>query len=114
MEPICDYLGNEIKHGMTIKVMRTKPIYGDIKMMKPKKNGKGYFKEKTIFKQPKQCWDCVMECLVEKGDDGKLRYIYDYGDSTVHFLLESIHWGFQKVDLLTIKGISDERPLNAL
>lgn len=107
MKPIHDYLGNEIKHGMTIKVIRTKPIYGDIKIKKRKKSGKGYFKEKIIYKQPEQCWECVMECLVEEGNDGMLRYICSSTHSIISFLLKGIHWGFQEGDLLTIKGISD-------
>jgi hypothetical protein len=111
LAPVFDYLGNEVKEGMTIKIIRTKPIYGDIQVLKPKKNKKGFFKPKTIYKQPKECWETIGEYeIVKDSETGVLRYIVNYGESrSVHFFLSNILWGFQKVDILTIKGLSDVR-----
>jgi hypothetical protein len=107
---IYDYLGNEIKEGMTVKVIRTKPIFGDLQLLKPKKNGKGFFKPKTIYKEQKECWHCVSEYEVIKGKDGALRYIVDYGQfGDIHWLLSNINWGLQEHDLITIKGVSDSK-----
>jgi hypothetical protein len=109
LAPVFDYLGNEVKEGMTIKIIRTKPIYGDIQILKPKKNKKGFFKPKIIYKQPKECWETIGEYEVVKDiETGVLRYIVDYEESgQIHFFLSNILWGFQKADILTIKGISD-------
>lgn len=111
---MTDYLGNEIKEGVVIKIIRTKPIFCDVSIIKFKKNGKGYFKKKVVKKAPKKCWEQVGdECLVTKDDDGTMRYIIDGGDcGTISMLLDEIMWFNDPNKLLTIKGISDMPPKN--
>ena len=40
-KPMTDYLGNEIKDGMTIRIIRTKPMFGDIR-----------YKNRVIYLKP--------------------------------------------------------------
>jgi len=86
---MIDYLGNKIKHGMIIKIIRTTPSFLN--------DGN---------------WYCVGEWDVVKCGDGKIRYGLPYSENDLNFLflLEGIEWGFSDGDLLTIKGISDEQP----
>lgn len=110
---VCDYLGNEIKEGMTIKIIRTKPIWSEMQMCVTTGNGK-MEKKGEVVKAPEKIWECVDEWPVVKGDDGTLRYIVDFGSvGSIHLLLSGIEWGRQKQDLITIKGISDAEPENA-
>lgn len=109
---VCDYLGNEIKEGMIIKIIRTKPIWSDIQMLVTTGDGRTERKGEPV-KAPEKIWECVGEWPVVKGDDGKLRYVVDFGEyGSIACLLSGIEWGIQKQDLITIKGVSDLEPEN--
>lgn len=110
---VCDYLGNEIKEGMTIKIIRTKPIWSEMQMWVTTGNGKMEKRGETV-KAPEKIWECIGEWPVVRGADGNLRYIVDYGSAgSIHWLLSKIDWGRQKQDLIAIKGVSDTEPENA-
>jgi hypothetical protein len=92
---------------MTIRIIRTKPIWSEMQIWAITNNGK-MEKKGEVIKPLEKIWECVGEYLIIKVDGGELKYVVDYGnDGSIAFSLSEIEWGIQKQDLITIKGISD-------
>jgi hypothetical protein len=113
MQTIYDYLGNEIKEGMVIKIISVKPINLINKMFAIKKQSTGEFIKsfKSIKKPVKyiKTWFCLNEFEVVKGNDGLLKFVIIGSHAKIKIPLTAINYNLSKHQLLTIKGISDNK-----
>lgn len=104
MKKIYDYLGNEIKEGMTIQIIETDPFFSSMQLC-VLHNGK-MTKIGEPIEFPKNTWIIKEEYLIVSNND-KLYYrktglgvVYDWDLSMLEF-------GLQSTDKIAIKGISD-------
>ena len=101
---VYDYLGNEIKEGMTVKIINTKPIWSEMQKYKTTKKGLKRVGKKVIA--PDKIWNCAGEYPIVKNKSGQLQYVID----DCYLLLSGLSCGLQDHSLITIKGISDIEP----
>ena len=106
-KPVYDYMGNQIKEGMIIKIIRTRPFFSEYTPCVLKK-GKITQTGETI-KFPEKCWKCVGEWKVVKKDN-KLYYCVRFNEVETFFHLPMLEFWKQPGDLIAIKGISDIQP----
>lgn len=107
---IRDYLGNEIKDGMTIKIIRTKPMFVEMQMYAPNNDGIMISHGEPI-KIPDKIWETVCEYKITKDDDYGLLCTVSSGDGiSIMRKLSGTPSMLQQGDLITISGVSDTEP----
>lgn len=105
MENMTDYLGNEVKSGMNVVIIRTKPLFRDSFLLNIKTGKMNLFR-----KAKKECWEILHE--YEMFDcDGILMCKSKVGEYTLIESTFALTFGLQPNDIITIKGISDKRKL---
>ncbi|MDO6737117.1 hypothetical protein [Wenyingzhuangia sp. 2_MG-2023] len=105
MENLTDWKGNKITAGQTLVLVRTKPIFGEMKLMLFD------FKEKMMEQigetivSPKHIWELGGEFKVWEDKRGTLFYTLKEDDYKCHIQLSSLFWMNNAV--VCIKGVSD-------
>ena len=98
-----DYLGNEIKEGMTLKVIRTRVPY----VVSGYWNGSEHV---VVKEEPKPIWECIQKAEVIRRDN-RLMYKTTFDNETWYLDLAML-FPNQPCDLITIEGVSDKKPCN--
>jgi len=108
MKKIYDYLGNEIKEGMTIQVVETTPFFSSVTPCLLNLATHKITRGETI-KMPDKCWTIKQECSVVRINGDLFYKMTSNHGITCNFRLDMLEWG-QPSDIITIKGISDIKP----
>lgn len=100
-----DWQGNPIVAGQALVLVRTEPMFSEMKMMLfDPKNKKAEQIGKTIIPL-KHIWEVMNEFKVWEKNRA-LFYTLQDEDNTFHFQLSSMLW--MNKDLVCIKGVSDD------
>ncbi len=102
---MTDYLGNEIKEGMTILTIRVKSQYGERGIIF---NG---IYTKDEIQPPSEMWDILQESYVQKRKGGRLwRCDSVEGQTYMSLLNDTSPFCFlDKGVIVAIKGVSDNQ-----
>jgi hypothetical protein len=106
---MTDYLGNEIKEGMTIQVIETEPFFSKMTLciLHTGTGMREQVEDTVMF--PDKWWHVKGEYEIVSIKD-KLFYEHKVGEMIWSTDISLLSFGLQTSDIITIKGVSDINP----